>query len=101
MWYGIVNSKYLFSTIVKSIQEVAKENNFTPEKRKKVHTSTNSASFNRTKNSKFSRRFQLGGSGISTEKKEERVGTPSTAVSESIVINQQKDAPEIEESSPN
>lgn len=59
-----MNSRYLFSAIVTSIGEVARENVQTPQKKKKSLAQTSSKAFNRKPGTKFGKRFNLGGSGM-------------------------------------
>ena len=58
-WYAVVNSLYLFSSIVKSIGECASLVKVQP---KKVPQKT----FKRNPNNKFQKRFNMGGSGLET-----------------------------------
>jgi len=64
-WNGIVNSRYLFTAILTSIKEVVKENNITPEKIKNMGKAQKA--FKRNPNNKFSKRFNMGGSGLSSK----------------------------------
>ena len=67
-WQGIVNSRYLFSTILSSIKEVVKENSLqaTPDipKKKSMQFTSSRQLPPRNYKSKFSKRFNMNGSGI-------------------------------------
>ena len=81
-WQGIVSSRYLFSTILTAIKEVVVENNLsnTPAQKKKDRPRM----LLRSHGSKFSRRFNMGGSGITPQKdvkarREEQVSTSNAS----------------------
>jgi hypothetical protein len=63
MWNGIVNSRYLFQVIVKSIGEVASENTTLLTQKPKPKISEKVVQRNQ-RNTKFARRFNMGGSGL-------------------------------------
>lgn len=84
MFNSVVSSRHLFSTILVSINDVVKQYNLdTPKKKAKVFTSSASKNFIRNHQSKFGKRFNMGGSGFTTQQsktasKNDRIQTPST-----------------------
>ena len=67
MFNSVVSSRHLFSTILVSINDVVKQYNLdTPKKKAKVFTSSASKNFIRNHQSKFGKRFNMGGSGFTT-----------------------------------
>ena len=60
-WNNIVQSRYLFSTIINAMSEVLKENDCTPKKKGKGKSAKK---FNRNPHNKFQRRFNMGGNGL-------------------------------------
>lgn len=63
-WHCIIDSHYLFSSIVKSIGECAQVAAATPKK-----AQPKKQNFKRNPNNKFQKRFNLGGSGLESAKK--------------------------------
>lgn len=75
-WNGIIDSHYLFSSIVKSIGECAQQVQMTPKKQQPKKN------FKRNPNNKFQKRFNLGGSGLeSAQKPAQQTKSPSSQIS--------------------